>query len=124
MAKGNVIFRIPTPVFGSGLIDNIADGTILANKTSSASVKQAAGISGHENRNGNDGTITKFGWKAQNVSLLVFSGEAYNVEMGVTNELFPTERNLTAKCNFNTTPEDHLGFDDNADNGGTSSGAQ
>jgi len=44
------------------------------------------------NRNGNDGTIARFGWKAQNKSLLLFSGEAYNVEQGVTNELFQTER--------------------------------
>jgi hypothetical protein len=50
--------------------------------------KSALGISGRLNRNGNDGTITRFGWKAQNKSLLLFSGEAYNVEMGITNELF------------------------------------
>jgi hypothetical protein len=31
------------------------------------------------NKNGNDGTIARFGWKAQNKSLLIFSGEAYNV---------------------------------------------
>lgn len=52
------------------------------------SVKKALGIAGHENRNGNDGTITRFGWKAQNKSLAMFSGEAYLVEMGVTNDLF------------------------------------
>jgi CxxC motif-containing protein (DUF1111 family) len=45
--------------------------------------------------NGNDGTISRFGWKAQNQSLLLFSGEAYNVEMGITNELFPSERTRT-----------------------------
>jgi len=30
----------------------------------------------------NDGTISRFGWKAQNKSLMIFSGEAYNVEYG------------------------------------------
>ena len=49
-----------------------------------------------QNLNGNDGTIARFGWKAQNKSLLLFSGEAYNVEMGITNELFQTERDETA----------------------------
>jgi len=39
-------------------------------------------FSGAFNRNGNDGTISRFGWKAQNKSLHIFSGEAYNVEMG------------------------------------------
>jgi CxxC motif-containing protein (DUF1111 family) len=58
------------------------------------------------NRNPNDGTITRFGWKAQNKSLLLFAGEAYNVEQGVTNELFPTERDETPGCVFNPTPED------------------
>jgi CxxC motif-containing protein (DUF1111 family) len=82
------------------------------------------GISGQANTNANDGTITKFGWKAQNKSILMFSGEAYNVEMGVTNELFSSERHMTANCNFNATPEDHLDFDDNSPNGGTTSGTQ
>ncbi len=31
----------------------------------------------------------------------IFSGEAYNVEVGVTNELFNTERDQTAGCQFN-----------------------
>ena len=123
-ASQNAIFRIPTPVFGDGLIENISDETILANGDAFSQLKNYLGISGHENRNGNDGTITRFGWKAQNKSLLIFSGEAYNVEMGVTNELFPTERNLTNKCAFNPTPEDHLVFDQNSGSGGVTSGAQ
>ncbi len=54
-----------------------------------------------------DGTITRFGWKAQNKSLLIFAGEAYNVEQGVTNELFPNERETDPSCQYNATPEDH-----------------
>jgi CxxC motif-containing protein (DUF1111 family) len=109
---GNVIFRIPTPVFGAGLIENIPDETILANMSANAQIKNFMGISGHPNRNGNDGTISRFGWKAQNKSLEVFSGEAYNVEMGITNELFTNERSspdeaaLPANCRVNPTPED------------------
>jgi CxxC motif-containing protein (DUF1111 family) len=81
-------FRIPTPLFGDGLIEAIEDAAILANE---AAVKPF-GIGGRANRNGNDGTVTRFGWKAQNKSLVIFSGEAYNVEQGITNELFPDER--------------------------------
>jgi len=51
-------------------------------------------MTGLPNLNGNDGTIARFGWKAQNKSLLLFSGEAYNVEMGIANELFPQDRPL------------------------------
>ena len=98
----NIIFRIPTPVFGAGLIEAIPDSAILANLQANVEEKSAMGISGHPNshlsgnvnRSGNDGTITRFGWKAQNKSLLMFAGEAYNVEMGITNELFPNERPL------------------------------
>ena len=108
----NLIFRIPTPLFGAGLIENIPDSTILSNMNSNAQLKTALGISGHPNYSGNDGTITRFGWKAQNKSLEVFAGEAYNVEMGVTNELFPNERgNPPAGCLVNSTPEDSTNFD-------------
>jgi len=107
---GNLIFRIPTPVFGAGLIENIPDATILANMSANAQLKSALGISGHPNVSGNDGTITRFGWKAQNKSLEIFAGEAYNVEQGVTNELFPDERNAPSSCLTNKLPEDSTNF--------------
>jgi CxxC motif-containing protein (DUF1111 family) len=114
----NVIFRIPTPVFGAGLIEAIPDSAILANMKADAATKAGMGIFGHPNAHlsgnanlsANDGTITRFGWKAQNKSLLMFAGEAYNVEMGITNELFPQERDETPGCLFNATPEDTLNF--------------
>jgi CxxC motif-containing protein (DUF1111 family) len=102
--NNNVVFRIPTPLFGAGLMEAIQDSTITANAAASAS--KSLGISGVPNLSANDGTITRFGWKAQNKSLLMFAGEASNVEMGVTNELFPTERDETPDCAFNPTPED------------------
>jgi CxxC motif-containing protein (DUF1111 family) len=88
----NIIFRIPTPTFGAGLIEYIDDSTLLANQEAQAA--NNFGVAGAFNRNGNDGTIARFGWKAQNKSLLIFAGEAYNVEMGITNELFGQERPL------------------------------
>jgi CxxC motif-containing protein (DUF1111 family) len=89
-AANNIIFRIPTPVFGAGLIENIDDSTFIANQRANAA--NGLGISGTFNRNGNDGTIARFGWKAQNKSLVIFAGEAYNVEMGISNELFTQDR--------------------------------
>lgn len=120
VAQNNVIFRIPTPTFGSGLIENIEESTLLANAQANAA--NSFGVSGTFNHNGNDGTIARFGWKAQNKSLTIFSGEAYNVEMGVSNELFTQERplpredtqsGLPANCRPNATPEDHMHFDQN-----------
>ena len=114
-ALHNIIFRIPTPTFGAGLIENISDATILANMTATAANFPGLGISGQPNRSGNDGTITRFGWKAQNKSLEIFAGEAYNVEQGVSNELFPNERanpgeTYPSSCIFNGTPEDSTNF--------------
>jgi len=106
LSLGNVIFRIPTPLFGLGLVENTPDATLVSNLTATASARSKLGIGGTFNTSGNDGTITRFGWKAQNKSLLVFAAEAYNVEQGVTNEGFPNERNTTSGCVFNTTPED------------------
>jgi CxxC motif-containing protein (DUF1111 family) len=113
---GNATFRIPTPLFGAGLIEQIPDQAIVANHLSDFRRKQQLGIGGRPHRvridegttnlNGNDGTIARFGWKAQNKSLLLFAGEAYNVEMGISNELFQTERDETAGCQFASTPND------------------
>jgi CxxC motif-containing protein (DUF1111 family) len=111
----NIVFRIPTPIFGAGLIEAIPDSAILANAKANAAPKTQVGVGGHANAilggntnlSANDGTITRFGWKAQNKSLLMFSGEAYNVEMGVSNQLFPQERDESPACRtFATTPED------------------
>lgn len=106
LAAGNVIFRIPTPVFGAGLIENVPDDALVQNLRSNGILKQILGIHGRLNRTGNDGSVTRFGWKAQNKSLLIFAGEAYNVEQGVSNELFPNERATAAGCQFNPGPED------------------
>jgi CxxC motif-containing protein (DUF1111 family) len=117
VASGNAIFRIPTPVFGAGLIEQIEDATIVGNQSTNTAQKRQMGIkgranvavsgrtiSGVPNRNGNDGTITRFGWKAQNVTLMVFAGEAYNVEMGITSELFQNEREQDPSCYFKSVP--------------------
>jgi CxxC motif-containing protein (DUF1111 family) len=125
LSRRNVIFRIPTPVFGAGLIEQIEDTALLANQAANATAKSQLGIrgranlavsgrtiSGLTNRNGNDGTITRFGWKAQNVTLLVFSGEAYNVEMGITSELFQNEREQNPDCYFASVPNDVQDMDE------------
>ncbi len=114
--ENNVSFRIPTPTFGLGLIESISDDAIVANMNAEGAWKQFLGVGGTPNRSGNDGSITRFGWKAQNKSLLMFSGEAYNVEMGITNEIFPNERGYPgtqtpAGCLINPTPEDTTNFD-------------
>jgi CxxC motif-containing protein (DUF1111 family) len=106
LAAHNVTFRIPGAVFGLGLVENTPDATLQLNLAANKSAKAALGIAGRFNSSGNDGTVSKFGWKAQNKSLMVFAAEAYNVEEGVSNENFTNERGAIPGCVFNTTPED------------------
>jgi CxxC motif-containing protein (DUF1111 family) len=106
LSQNRLSFRIPTPVFGLGLVENTPDLVLTTNLAANKTAKTALGISGHLNTSGNDGTVTRFGWKAQNKSLLIFAGEAYNVEQGVSNEVFTNERAAVAGCVFNPTPED------------------
>src|SRR5205807_1533351 len=95
----------------AGLIEQIPDKVIRANQAREAILKGALGISGRTNHNGNDGTVARFGWKAQNKSLLLFSGEAYNVEMGISNELFQSERDETAACQVAPVANDVANLD-------------
>ena len=116
----NIAFRIPTPLFGLGLIETITDDTIINNMNSNLTRKGNLGISGAPNRSANTNNITRFGWKAQNPTGQLFAGEAYNVEMGVTNELFDQERGNSSVqnepndpptgCIVNPIPEDATNF--------------
>jgi len=106
LANGNVAFRIPIPTFGEGFVENVTDDAMNANLAAQGVVKAALGIKGRFNHSGNDGTTTRFGWKAQNKFMLMFSGEASNVELGISNELFNNER-TNGGCATNATPEDN-----------------
>jgi CxxC motif-containing protein (DUF1111 family) len=103
-AQGNLAFRIPLQMLGLGLIESIQDREIMSRFNATASQRAALGIGGHPNRSANDGTITRFGWKAQNKSITMFAAEAYNVEMGINNELFPHAVDENPSC-ANGKPE-------------------
>jgi CxxC motif-containing protein (DUF1111 family) len=128
VARNNVIFRIPTSTFGDGFVEVVSDATLQSAFTAQAQKNASLGISGTFNHAGNTGNISRFGWKAQNASLLLFAGEAYNVEEGITNDLFPNERgNVTdpgatvpAACSPIPLPEDTV---PSVDGGGSASAA-
>lgn len=91
-AEANVVAkRITTPLFGAGLIEAIPDGEILINSL----LRKPDGVSGRPSIVLDVATghtrIGRFGWKAQQATLLAFSGDAYLNEMGITNRLFPQE---------------------------------
>ncbi|MBZ0151179.1 MAG: hypothetical protein K8J09_06565 [Planctomycetes bacterium] len=85
--------RVTTSTLGLGLIEAIADADIAANELT----PPAPGISGrvhwvHELENPTGPLRAgRFGWKAQLATVLSFSGDASQNEMGFTNRLLPTE---------------------------------
>ena len=85
--------RAPIPLFGAGLVEAIADETIRA--LEDPADRDRDGISGRAAlvRDADSGLmrVGRFGWKAQHATLLAFGADAYRNEMGITNDLFPTE---------------------------------
>jgi CxxC motif-containing protein (DUF1111 family) len=89
--QANVVAkRKTTPLFGVGLIEAVPDAT-LAN----ASQSKPDGVSGRaatiQDVASGATRVGRFGWKAQQATLLAFAGDAYLNEMGITNRFFPTE---------------------------------
>jgi CxxC motif-containing protein (DUF1111 family) len=121
VAANNVIFRIPINAFGDGLVEGISDSNLQSAVAAQAQQSASLGISAQFNLSGNTGNITRFGWKGQNMSMLMFAGEAYNVEEGVTNDLFPNKRNSSAspQCSPNPLPEDTVNTVDAINSGST-----
>jgi len=90
----NVIARrTPIPLFGAGLVEAIADDTLIA--LEDPLDLNGDGISGRAARVVDVATgqlrIGRFGWKSQHATLLAFGADAYRNEMGITNDLFASE---------------------------------
>jgi CxxC motif-containing protein (DUF1111 family) len=106
--------RAPLPVFGDGLIEAIPDDAILA--LEDPFDRDGNGVRGRAAIVMDVATGTRrvgrFGWKAQQATLLAFAGDAYRNEMGITNDLFPREYafGITAaamsRCDLHPDPED------------------
>ncbi len=108
--------RMPIPLFGAGLVEAIPDDTLLSladpldrNRDGSAGrASMVIDLATGERR------VGRFGWKAQVATLLTFSGDAYRNEMGITNDLFPTELafgitpDQMKLCDLIRDPEDKL----------------
>jgi CxxC motif-containing protein (DUF1111 family) len=93
-AEANIIaHRISVPLFGAGLIDAIADSTILA--LADPDDRDGDGVRGRaamiQDVASGKTRAGRFGWKAQQATLLSFAGDAYFNEMGITNDFFHGE---------------------------------
>jgi CxxC motif-containing protein (DUF1111 family) len=90
----NVIARrAPIPLFGAGLVEAIADDTLLA--LEDPLDRNGDGVSGRAARvvdpASGERRVGRFGWKAQHATLLTFGADAYRNEMGITNDVFRDE---------------------------------
>jgi CxxC motif-containing protein (DUF1111 family) len=86
-----VAHRQSTPLFGLGLIEAIPDATIISNAQRLASDGVRGKFSAVLDPVSNQPRVGRFGWKAQQATLLAFSADAYLNEMGVTSRIFPVE---------------------------------
>ena len=106
--------RAPIPLFGAGLVEAIPDETLLA--LEDPQDRNRDGVSGRAAMVTDVATgerrVGRFGWKAQHATLLAFGADAYRNEMGITNDLFPTESlfgigdELLRRCDPRPDPED------------------
>lgn len=106
--------RAPVPVFGAGLVEAIPDETILA--LEDPFDRDGNGVRGRAAVIVDVATgarrVGRFGWKAQQATLLAFSADAYRNEMGITNDLFPREFAFgisdadMSRCDGHPDPED------------------
>lgn len=108
--------RIPTPLYGAGLVEAIPDRAIEA--MADPDDRDGDGVRGRVARVRDAATgemrVGRFGWKAQDASLLAAVARAYAREMGETNKLFPNETiaGLSAEalreCDRPPDPEDFM----------------
>ncbi|MGH9785555.1 MAG: di-heme oxidoredictase family protein, partial [Terriglobia bacterium] len=85
--------RKSIPLFGAGLVDAIPDQALAA--LADPDDRDRDGGSGRVHWVTDPATgatrAGRFGWKAQQATLLSFCAEAYLEEMGITNQIFPSE---------------------------------
>jgi CxxC motif-containing protein (DUF1111 family) len=92
---GNVLVspRVAPPVFGLGLLEAISENDIVA--LADVNDLNGDGISGKPNYVWNvleqKKSLGRFGWKANNPTVLQQTAGAYSEDMGITSYLFPRE---------------------------------
>jgi len=88
--------RVAAPVFGLGLLEAVSDADILSRADEKDN--DGDGISGKPNYvwnfTTNSTTLGRFGWKANQPSLLQQVAAAYNQDIGITNSIFPKESTI------------------------------
>lgn len=119
-AIANVIASRVTPsALGAGLIEAIDDVDIVANETNPPSVAvsgRAHWVTPLETPTGPQ-RVGRMGWKAQVATVLTFSGDAAQNELGLSNRLLPFDNapngDATLLAAWDTVPDPEDGPDSN-----------
>lgn len=97
--------RVAAPIFGLGLLEAVSDADIL--KRTDPNDADNDGIKGQANYvwdvNLNKKVLGRFGWKANQPSILQQVAAAYNGDMGITSFLFPRESS-EGQTQFSSNP--------------------
>jgi CxxC motif-containing protein (DUF1111 family) len=78
-------FRITTSTIGDGFVEALANQTLQDNVAAQPLAQRGTLTAVPVTEANNTLRIGRFGWKAQQASLLSFAGDAYLNEMGITN---------------------------------------
>jgi CxxC motif-containing protein (DUF1111 family) len=115
-SRANVIaLRASQSILGDGFVEAIGSPTLalIAALQPSSMRGQVINVAVFEQPGATRGG--RFGWKAQQASLLSFSADAYLNEMGITSPLQPTENSSNGEdvSDFDEVPEGHPSDVDN-----------
>jgi CxxC motif-containing protein (DUF1111 family) len=83
--------RASIPVLGVGFVEAISNTTLTNIRSAQPSAQRGTLINVPVFERPGTARIGRFGWKAQQASLVSFSADAYVNEMGITSPLQPTE---------------------------------
>jgi len=107
--------RQTTALWGMGLIEAIADQTLI----DLAAQPSVDGVQGRvamvKDLVSGEQRVGRFGWKNQHATLLAFSADAFLNEMGITNKFFPDENAPNGKQDVLDALHLPAGVDDEAD---------
>jgi CxxC motif-containing protein (DUF1111 family) len=113
-AQANVVIhRVTPPTFGFGLVEAILDADIQVREAfPPPGVSGKAQIVTPAETPGGPTRVGRFGWKAQVATVLTFSGDASQNELGLSNRLFGLDNTpngaptLSGPCDTVADPED------------------
>jgi CxxC motif-containing protein (DUF1111 family) len=97
-----ISLRHAGPLFGLGMIDAIPQAAIAQNvfKEISMNNHMAGRLAGQEDPMTDRLKVGRFGWKAQQPNIALFTGEAMRAEMGITTYIQPFEKFGSPERNF------------------------